>query len=220
MPYEHGKSIIKIAIADDDEMLQYLLQEYIDKIENCKVVIRALNGRELIERLRQKPDTSLVLMDIKMPEMDGVEATKKIKHEFPEIKIMFVSIFFNELAYCRAIGAGADGFIRKGTNIAELKIGIFEVMKNGRYFYNNLARLNLFSTQVNNKHHKENYSLTDEEIAFLKLVCTDKTYECIAADMQTTPRHVEYIRQCLFEKFDVHSRVELALFARDGGMAA
>jgi YesN/AraC family two-component response regulator len=76
MDYVHGQSIIKIALAEDSELLQDLLPGFIDGMENCKVVIQAYNGRELLEKLSTKPDTSLVIMDIKMPEIDGIEAAK------------------------------------------------------------------------------------------------------------------------------------------------
>jgi DNA-binding NarL/FixJ family response regulator len=120
MPYVHGKSIIRIAIADADELLQDLLPGFIDSIENCKVVLQAFSGPELIEKLKQKPDTDLVIMDIRLPELDGIETAKKIKIQFPGIKILVFSVYQNELAFCRVIGAGCDGFIKKGsTSVCE-----------------------------------------------------------------------------------------------------
>src|SRR5690349_20778951 len=107
MQYQHGKSIIKIALADDSCLIQDLLPPHIDSIDNCKIVVQANNGRELLERLRQKPDTNMIIMDIQMPEMDGIDAAKKVMLEFPGIKVLFMSVFTNELACCRVISAGA-----------------------------------------------------------------------------------------------------------------
>jgi len=134
MDYVHGKSIIKIAFADDDELLQDLLSAYIDSFENCKVVIQALNGIELLEKLAQKPDTNLILLDMKMPEMDGIEAAKIIKQDYPETKILFTSIYRNEIVYSRIIGAGGDGYIHKHSAAQEFKRAIFGIMKSGHYF--------------------------------------------------------------------------------------
>jgi two-component system, NarL family, invasion response regulator UvrY len=218
MPYLHGKSIIKIAFADDCHLIQDLLPAYIDSIENCKVVIQAYNGRELLEKLWQKPATNLVIMDIQMPEMDGIEAAKLVKSAFPEIKILFVSVFTNELACFRVISTGADGFISKSSPISELKSAVYEVMKNGSYFHNGFSGNSIRRVFGNGK--KSKIDLSAEELIFLKYACTDKTYVAIAREMKTTSRHIDYIRQGLFEKFEVHNRVEMALFAHNGGLIA
>lgn len=218
MSYVHGRSIIRIAIADDDETLQDLLPGYFSSIENCKVVIQAYNGRDLLEKLKQKPDTTLVLMDIRMPEMDGIEAAKKVKADFPELKILFSSIYHNELVYCRVIGAGGDGFIRKGATVSEYKKAIFEVMKTGWFFPNTIQK-----TLKPNGHtikHSNRLLITDEEVEFLRLVGTGLTYDAIASKLNTSLRHIDYIRQGLFEKYEVKSRVELALYAYQGGLYA
>jgi|CXWL01.1.fsa_nt_gi DNA-binding NarL/FixJ family response regulator len=218
MPYVHGKSIIKIAFADDSLLIQDLLPGYIDTIENCKVVIQAYNGRELLEKLRQKPNTDLVIMDIQMPEMDGIEAAKKVKAEFSEIKILFASVFTNELACCRVIGTGADGFISKSSPVAEFKSALYELMKNGFYFHNGFSGKSIRRVIGNGKKNK--VDLSAEELFFLKLACTEKTYQAIAVEMKTNPKHIDYIRKGLFEKFEVRNRVEMALFACNGGLVA
>ncbi len=218
MDYVHGKSIIKIAFADDDELLQDLLPIYIDSIENCKVVIQAFNGRELLEKLVIKPDTTLVLMDIKMPEMDGIEATKKIKLLYPGIKVLFTSIYNNEIVYCRIIGAGGDGYINKYSPVNEFKKAILTLMKGGSYFQNYISHFNNENGKSIKAILNGRNNLSDEEIIFLKFVCTEKTYESIASDMNSSLRHIDYIRQGLFERFEIRSRVELALFAYNGGI--
>ena len=220
MDYVHGRSIIKIAIAEDNEMLQDLLPGFIDGMENCKVVIQAYNGRELLEKLSIKPDTSLILMDMKMPEMDGIEAAKKIKQLYPEMKILFMSVFLNELAYSRVISAGADGFIPIASPSADLKKAIFSVMKSGQYFHNSFPAIYRERPNGNGRPVKNKYAVTDEEIVFLKLICTDKTYEAIAYEMKTNLRHVDYVRQGLFERYEIHSRAELAVLAYNGGISS
>ena len=218
MPYVHGKSIIKIALADDCLLIQDLLPGYIDTIENCKVVIQAINGKELLEKLRQKPNTNLVIMDIRMPEMDGIEAARLVKSEFPEMKILFASAFTNELACCRVISTGADGFICKSSYAAEFKRAIYELMKNDYYFHDGVSGKSI--RRINGNRKKNTVDVSDEELLFLRQAYTEKTYEAIAMEMKTNSRHIDYIRQGLFEKFEVHNRVEMALFAFNGGLTA
>ena len=218
MSYVHGESIIRIALADDDLTLQDLLPAYIDSIENCKVVLQATNGKELLERLKRKPDVDLVIMDIRMPEINGYDAAKKIKQDHPGIKILFSSIYHNELVYCQLIGIGVDGFIRKGSSVSEIKRCIMEIMKNGTYFPGFPVSMNRKRINGNGKSLAHRPFISDEELKFLKLVCTDKTYDAIADEMKCPLRHTEYIRQGLFDKFEVRNRVELALFAYKGGV--
>ena len=218
MAYIHGKSIIKIALADDDLLIQDLLPGFIDGIENCKVVIKAYNGRELLEKLSQKPNTNLVIMDIRMPEMDGIEAAKKIKGDFPKMKILFSSVYHNGLAYYRVVDAGADGFVEKGMGVSAYKSAIYEVMKNDWYFPHGVAAIIRRGRNDKSPHLDSRIHISEEELVFLKFACTDKTYDAIASDMRISTRHVDYIRQSLFEKFEVHNRVELALFACKGGI--
>ena len=218
MPYTHGKSIIKIAIAEDDELLQDALHSFIDSTENCKVVLQAYNGKELIEKLAYKTNVNLVLMDSRMPEFDGIEAARIIKKDNQDIKILFYSIYGNELAICNIIGAGGDGFVKKGVSVADLKKAIFEIMKNGQYFPSFTGILNGKKANGNDTKQKPPFHFTGEEILFLKQVVTDLTYEAIASKLKCTNRHIDYMRQGLFERLDIHSRVELALFAFKGGI--
>lgn len=214
MPYVHGKSIIKIAIAEDHEMFRELVSAHIDTFENCKVVIQAYNGRDLIDKIEAKENIDLVLLDISMPVMNGYDAAIILHEKFPEIKILFCSIYDHEMAICRMIGCGGHGFIHKGAPISELKKAIYEVMKNG-YSFSGL-NTKIFS-QINNfKYRKLQFS--KRELKFLQLICTEKTYKQIASDLELTPRQVDYLRESLFARFDVHSRTELAFSARYSGI--
>lgn len=89
MPYQHGKSIIKIAFADNNQLLQEIIPKILDGFENCKVVMVAANGKELLAKLHNDSSVNLVLLDIKMPELDGVDTAKKLKQEFPRIRVLF-----------------------------------------------------------------------------------------------------------------------------------
>src|SRR6185503_9868657 len=152
MHYVYGSSIIKIAIAEDHEMFRELVSAHIDTFENCKVVIQASNGKELIEKIESKENTDLVLLDVSMRTMNGYDAAAILRQKFPAIKILFCSIYNHELAICRMIGAGGNGFIYKGASISELKKAIYDVMKNGYSF--SVLSTKIFS-QMNSLKHKK-----------------------------------------------------------------
>jgi DNA-binding NarL/FixJ family response regulator len=131
-----------------------------------------------------------------------------------------MSVFSNELAYNRVISAGANGFITKSSAGSDLKKAIFCVMKSRQYFQNNFSAIYRERQNGNVRSGKNQYSLTDEEIMFLKLICTDKPYDAIASDMKTSIRHEDYLRQGFFEKYDLHSRADLALLVYNSGIGS
>lgn len=218
MPYLHGKSLIKIAVADDHEMFREAITTRIDGFENCKVVMQAANGRELLEKLEQKPATNLVLLDIAMPEMDGFETAGKLRSRFPEIKIVFCSMYNNELTICRMLGTGANGFIEKTASMSDLKKRIYQVMKNSQDGHDTKNRMFIYNEGISTNKNISNYQISQTELLFLNLICTEKPYKQIAKEMQLTERQIDYIRENLFSRFEVHSRIGLAIIANRSGV--
>ncbi len=219
MSYNHGKSIIKIALADDHEMFREAIASMIDGFDNCKVMIRAANGHELLEKLQLKPKAHLVLLDIAMPGMGGYETAKNIRIKFPGIKILFCSMFQNELSICRMIGTGGNGFINKTASTSELKKAIYEMMKNGYCFPNSDGRMFFYNEKnYGQKQLKNQVQLSDKELAFLEMICTENTYKRIAADLGMSDRQVDYLREGLFSKFNLHSRIGLAVYTCQSGI--
>jgi DNA-binding NarL/FixJ family response regulator len=218
MPYVHETSIIKIAYADGDLTLQDFLPGFIDSIENCKVIIQAYTGLQLLQKLSNKPDTNLIVSDIVLPELDGIDMAKKVKREFPETKVLFISSFKTDIVYSRVLQAQGNGFIPKDKGRDEIKRGILEVMKTGFYFPNIPALMKQYFLIANEKKRRNKFLLSDQEITFLKLICTNLTYIGIADKMKCTTRHVDYIRKEIFEKFEVHSKAEMVSIAKESGL--
>lgn len=216
MPYIHGKSIIKIAIAEDHEMFRELVSAHIDTFENCKVVIQASNGKELIEKIEAKENIDLVLLDVSMRLINGYDTATILREKFPDMMILFCSVYNHELAICRMIGCGGNGFIHKGSSTSELKKAIYEVMRNGYCF--SVLSTRVFS-QINNLKQKK-FQFSRRELKFLHLISTEKTYKEIASELELTPRQVDYLRESLFARFEAHTRVGLAFSARYCGILA
>lgn len=215
--YIHGKSIIRIAAADDHVMLREAICSAINSWDNCKVIMQADDGKELIEKLQQKPEVDLLLLDIGMPLMDGFDVAKWVKENYPDIKVLAISMFNTELTISRIITAGANGFIPKSGSMSEIKKAIFETMKIGSYFSNDAA--GLFAKRFFWANKKQGtIPLNETELLFLKLLCTEMTYKEIASKLKLNERQTDYMREMLFDRFEVHSRIGLAKYALNSGI--
>jgi DNA-binding NarL/FixJ family response regulator len=218
LPAHQKHLLCLIAVADDHEMFRELVSSHINTIENCKVVIQAANGRELLEKMETKPNTDLVLLDISMPLMNGYDAAKTLKERYPEIKILFCSMYNSELAICRMISIGGNGCIHKGASTAELRKAFFEVMKSGQYFpmvSGKSAHVNYDKQPVSSRLKLD---FSQKELKFMQLICTEETYKQIADNMNLNERQIDYLREGLFARFDVHCRIGLALKVYKSGI--
>jgi DNA-binding NarL/FixJ family response regulator len=210
-----GLDKISVALADDHILLRNALAALIDSFEDCKVMFQVSNGKELIERIRAgwKPD--VLLLDLNMPEMDGVESAKWLQQNVPEINVLMLTMYDSELALIRLLQAGVKGFLKKDIHPTELKFAIHSVYQSGYYYSHNSTGklLNLFRKQPDNAAFLEKAMLNANEISFLKLACSEMTYKEIAMAMNLNPRAVDNLRDNLFEKLEVKSRIGLAMYA-------
>lgn len=216
-----NKSPIKVALADDHILLRNALATLINGFENCKVVGQANDGKELID-IAQKEHPDVVLLDVNMPHMDGYETAVWFQANMPQINILMLTMYDSEPLLIRLLQAGVKGFLKKDIHPSELRFAIQSVMDVG-YFYSHHTSgklANLIRLGGNDQMMLQNFMLTDQELAFLKLACTEMTYKEIAMEMNLNPRAVDSLRDHLFEKLDVKSRVGLALFAVRKGMVS
>jgi len=204
-------------VAEDHTMLREGLCTIINDWENCKVILQAGNGKELIEQIDPKNLPDLILTDLCMPEMNGYETILTLKKIYPEIKFLVISIYQSEEAIIMMIKSGAQGFIHKTADSKQLKKAVFEMMRSGYYFPNQTAA-RLVRQALQNGDYKLKNNLSDKELAFLKHITTEKTYKQIAHDMCIPIRQVEYIRNLLFERFEAQSRIGLAIQSIEKGL--
>jgi DNA-binding NarL/FixJ family response regulator len=211
---------IKLAMVDDHVLLRNALAALINGFGDCKVICEASNGAEFISRIRNNTLPDIVLLDLSMPIMDGFETAAWLRNNLPEIRVLMLTMHDSELTLIRLLQAGAKGFLKKDIEPFDLHFAIKSVMQSGFYYSSQTAgRLaNLFRTNANDNLRLQNAMLEDQEIQFLKLACSDHTYKEIAQTMGISPRVIDSLRDHLFLKLNVRSRVGLAMVAVRNGI--
>jgi two-component system, NarL family, invasion response regulator UvrY len=211
---------VKIAMVDDHILLRDALATVIDGFENCKVILLAAHGRELLEKLQPDNLPDLVILDLNMPELDGYETARYLRLHYPGVYVLILTMYDSEITLLRLLQAGARGFLKKDIHPGELKLAIQSVMSAGYFYsYNSAGKLvNLFKKDKTNNNQADRLSLSENELAFLKLASSDMTYKEIAAVMEISPRTVDNYRDALFLKLNVKSRVGLAIYAIKSGV--
>ena len=211
---------IKVALADDHVLLRSALASLIDSFGDCKVMHQSNNGKELVEYLDNGAIPDVVILDLNMPEMDGYETAKIIQKNYPPVSVLMLTMYDSELSLIRLLQSGVKGFLKKDIHPSELKSAIHSVMKSGYYYSNHTTdRLaSLFRSSSERRNSLQNSMLSEQELQFLKLTCSDLTYKEIAQKMSLNPRSVDNLRDQLFIKLDVKNRVALAMLAIKNGV--
>jgi two-component system, NarL family, invasion response regulator UvrY len=210
---------VKIAMVDDHVLLRDALAVVINGFENCKVILLANNGRDLLQQMQQDFLPNLVILDLNMPEMDGYETAKYLRINYPEIYVLVLTMYDSEISLLRMLQAGARGFLKKDIHPSELKSAIQSVIGTG-YFYSNHSAgklANMYMKDVSGN-PAERFGMSENELWFLKLASTDMTYKEISMVMKISPRTVDNYRDSLFVKLNVKSRVGLAIYAIKSGV--
>ncbi|RYE24967.1 MAG: response regulator transcription factor [Sphingobacteriales bacterium] len=211
---------IKIAIADDHALFRKGISELLSDFDEIEILFDANNGAELtkkIETATVKPD--VCLLDINMPIMDGFETAKEIKHKWPGIKMLAVSMYDQDFTIIRMLHSGATGYVLKDIEPEELKDAIVQVYNTGYYFSKAIDPGVIDAAQVQEEDEKY-IPITDNENTFLKLCCSELTYKEIADRMGCSPRTVDGYRDKLFTKLHVTSRTGLAMYALREGIVS
>jgi DNA-binding NarL/FixJ family response regulator len=213
-------SKITIAIADDYKIFREGLKVGLSADENMEVVMEADNGEELMQALESStPD--VIIMDLKMPLLDGMEATKLVRKKYPGIKVLVVSMYEDDKFIIHLMENGANGYLLKNAEPDEIRRSIYAVHENG-YYFNDLVNKALLKKLVLKNNLKpsfnQNVELTERELEVLKLICEEKTAAEIAKEIYLSPRSVEGIRQRLIEKVGVRNSAGLVMFAVKSGI--
>jgi DNA-binding NarL/FixJ family response regulator len=203
--------MIRIALVDDHVMLRKSLAVLIQLFPDLEIVLQANNGAEFIEQLPNHPLPDIVLMDVNMPVMNGVETTRWLHKQYPQIKVMALSMLKNELVLIRMLKNGARGYLLKDAEPEELNMAIQQVQEKGFYF-SELVKPGL-KICTNGQSLQPDQMLNEQELIFLQWTCTEKSHKQIAAEMCVSPRTVDGYRDSLFRKLNVTSRVGMVMYA-------
>lgn len=203
---------IKIAIADDNTFLIKAVKEKLSFFKDLECKFSALDGAELINKLKENSNLDIILMDIEMPKMNGIEATSMVKKKFPHIKIIMLTVFDNDENIFSAIKAGADGYLLKEINAKDLHDGIVDTLNGGAAMNPSIAlkTLKLLRNPIDIKdfHKQEDIKLTKREIDVLEQLSNGLSYNLIAENLilstGTIRKHIENI----YRKLQVHNKLE------------
>ncbi len=202
--------IIKVIIVDDHQIFLTGLQMILDSIPDVKVVASAQNGKQILPILK-KQEADIIFMDIKMPDINGVQLTRMIKEKFPDVLIIALSMF-SEIEYFNSMmDAGADGFLLKNTREKELEKAIKEVMAGGTYVSKEF--ISILNRTPLNKQHKSRICISKREKAVLELICLGLTNHEIAKKLNISTYTVDGHRRNLIIKTGVKNTPSLVMFA-------
>ena len=222
--YDGVKIMIKVLIADDQELIRQSLQIVLETKEGIEVVGTAKDGREVIQLVRkEKPD--VILMDIRMPEMDGVQCTKIIKDIYPNIKIIILTTFDDDEFVFSALKHGASGYLLKGISMDELEKAIHTVYKGGAMINPEIATkvVEQFSEMAQSNYdvsiEAQNVEeLTDTEWEIIKFVGRGMSNKEISGAMSLSEGTVRNYLSTILNKLDLRDRTQLAIWEVQSGL--
>ncbi|MCK7591534.1 response regulator transcription factor [Subsaxibacter sp. CAU 1640] len=213
---------IKIAIVDDNMFLINAVKEKLSFFEELNFKFSAMNGSELLIQLEGNSNLDLILMDIEMPVLNGIETTEIVKQKYPHIKIIMLTVFDNDENIFNAIKAGADGYLLKEINAKDLYNGILETLNGGAAMNPSIAMKTLKLLRnpmaIENPDDKEDIQLTQREIDVLEQLSKGLNYNKIAENLilssGTVRKHIENI----YRKLQVHNKLEAVQKAKKNNL--
>src|ERR1700755_3408245 len=195
--------VIKVAIADDHKIFRKGVILSLRPYNAIKFVQEAENGQELLDGLAaSEPD--VVLMDLRMPLKDGIETTKVIARQYPNIHVIALTMYEDERFVSHMMEIGANGYLLKSADPAEIKKAIMEVMSKGYYLNNFVNRILLKKSHARQKvvpTLNNEITLSERERDVIKYICREFTPHEIAKKLEVSPRTVEAIKDRLMERF-------------------
>lgn len=206
-----------VAVVDDHNLLSEAIGDMVDSFDVFQTLHISNNGKELLTKL-EKPKNipDIILMDVNMPVLNGIETTKIIAEKYPQIHVLALSVEEDENTILQMLRAGAKGYLVKDTKKNILEQALQETMDKGFYHTNTVT--NILMDSLSTKQSSTNWDLKEKELEFIKYACTELTYKEIAELMCMSAKTVDNYRERVFTKLNVKNRIGLVLFAIKHGL--
>jgi len=209
--------LIRVLVVDDHDLVRTGIARMLDDIEGLQVVGQACSGEEAIAKARElKPD--IVLMDIRMPGIGGLEATRRLLRSYPETKVIAVTACEDDPFPTRLMQAGASGYMTKGAGLDEM-VQAIRCVFSGRSYISQPVAQQMALKSVQPQHNNSPFDLLSErEIQIALMIANCQRVQSISDNLCLSPKTVNTYRYRIFEKLSIDSDVELALLAVRHGM--
>lgn len=213
---------IKTVIVDDNTFLIKAIQEKLSFFDDIQIKFTALDGSDLLTKLNSNHNIDVILMDIDMPVLNGIEATEIIKNKYPHIKVIMLTVFDNDENIFNAIKAGADGYLLKEVEPKTLYEGIIDTLNGGAAMNPSIAlkTLKLLRNPIDldNKKEEEIIKLSAREIDVLEQLSKGLNYINIAENLFLSPSTVRKHIENIYTKLQVHNKLEAVQKAKKNNL--
>lgn len=213
---------IRIAIADDNTFLLKLILEKLSFFEDTEVKYFAVNGEEFMKKFHDNHNIDVVLMDIEMPVLNGIDTTALLKQRYPQVKVIMLTVFDNDENIFKSIKAGADGYLLKDIEANDLYQGIVETLKGGAAMNPSIAMKTLKLLRnpidIENMAELDTVKLSAREIDVLEQLSKGLSYTIIAENLFLSPSTVRKHIENIYKKLQVHSKIEAVQKARSNNL--
>ncbi|RLD68735.1 MAG: DNA-binding response regulator [Bacteroidetes bacterium] len=210
--------MINIILVDDHDLLREGIKFILSQMEAVNVIGEASNGKEFLQLLESSKLPDIVLMDITMPEMDGIEACQHAMRKYPKLKIIALSMHDQQEYYFKMIQAGAKGFVLKQAGKKELEEAIREIHSGGSHFPEDILRKIIFKFGTEEFSDDNPFNLSKREREVLALICQGHTNVEMAEKLFLSPKTIEGHRSNLLSKTGTKNSAHLVMFSIQKGI--
>jgi len=210
---------LTVYIADDHHFVRKGMVRVIQGFPRVGTIMEAANGKELL-RLMKQQEPDVVIVDLEMPEMDGVSATRHISENYPEVKIIVLTMYDEQSRIIRLMEEGAHGYLLKQSDVSEVEHAIYAVVDKDFYHNDVVARALRQNLQKQEPTTNKRQLLTERELEIVALICKEQTPKEIADALHISEKTVHVHKRNILTKLEVKSSIGILKFAVEEGLVS